>query len=279
MPELPEVERGRTIAEGVAKGRAIVTVRVQADDIVMPEGPRRVARALRGAQVVAVRRHGKQLWFELDRRPWPLFHFGMTGEFVDPAAQRLQLESGPTVSTKSEEAWPPRFWKIQMEFEDGGKLAMTNARRLGRIRLREDPTSEEPIASLGFDPLTSLPSAREFRDLVRRRKAQLKGMLLDQAFAAGVGNWIADEVLYQARLDPRRRADELDDGEIGRLRRALAKVVQTAVDANADKAKFPRSWLFHQRWGKNEYAQVAGQPVEFLTVAGRTTAWVPARQG
>ena len=70
-------------------------------------------------------------------------------------------------------------------------------------------------------------------------------MLLDQSFAAGVGNWIADEVLYQAGLDPRRRAHSLTAPEIGRLRGALRRVVTTAVRLESDSDRYPRSWLFH----------------------------------
>ena len=82
MPELPEVESARRRAERALGGRRIVAVATVHDPIVY-EGvsPRRFARALRGRRVVAVRRKGKHLWMELDERPWPLFHFGMTGSF------------------------------------------------------------------------------------------------------------------------------------------------------------------------------------------------------
>ena len=107
----------------------------------------------------------------------------------------------------------------------------------------------------------------------------LKGLLLDQGFAAGVGNWIADEVLYQAGLDPRRRAGELSDAERARLRLKLRHVVRTAVRADARKDRFPKSWLFHHRWGKNRDARTSrGELIEFLEIGGRTTAWVPSRQ-
>ena len=106
----------------------------------------------------------------------------------------------------------------------------------------------------------------------------MKSVLLDQSFAAGVGNWIADEVLFQARLDPRRRANTLTRSEIGILRNALKRVVTEAVAVDADKTRFPRTWLFHQRWGKPSDARIGGEPIEFLTLGGRTTAWVPTRQ-
>ena len=107
----------------------------------------------------------------------------------------------------------------------------------------------------------------------------MKALLLNQSFAAGVGNWIADEVLYQARIDPHRRPHELDDRELERVRRWLFRVIERAVAVDADKQSFPRGWLFHVRWGKDEEARtVDGHHVEFTRLGGRTTAWVPARQ-
>jgi len=277
MPELPEVERGRRLAERVAAGRTVVAA-TAADDRIVYEGvaPRAFARRLTGARVLAVQRRGKHLWFELDRRPWPLFHFGMTGAFRVPDEDPLPLASSPK---RPDRSWPPRFAKIRLAFDDGGELAMTSARRLARIRLREDPPGEPPIAALGFDPLLDLPGPAAFRAALARRTGTLKGVLLDQGFAAGVGNWIADEVLYQARLDPRRRAGDLAPAEANRLRARLRSVIERAVAVDADKARFPRTWLFHRRWGKNGDATThRGERIEHVTVAGRTTAWVPEVQ-
>ena len=127
---------------------------------------------------------------------------------------------------------------------------MTDGRRLGRILLRDDPEREPPISKLGFDPWLAMPSPKRFAELLRGRGGILKSLLLDQSFAAGVGNWIADEVLFQAGIDPRRRASSLTDDEVGRLRTRLRAIVRHAVGANADAFRYPRTWLFHRRWGK-----------------------------
>lgn len=278
MPELPEVEHGRRLAESVAQGRVIARVRCVRDPIVFDGvSAARMRRALTGKRVDAVCRRGKQLWFRLDRPPHPLFHFGMTGAFVTPEASPLRLASSP--SHRPDEGWPPRFAKIRLFFDDGGELVMTNKRRLGRIRLRERPEEEPPISRLGFDPLLDLPGPREFSRRIGRRTGNLKGLLLDQSFAAGVGNWIADEVLFQAGIDPRRDAGSLSVEETERLRKKLRLVVRRAVEVDADKGRFPRGWLFHRRWGRDPDARTAaGQRIEFLEVAGRTTAWVPGVQ-
>lgn len=278
MPELPEVEYGRKVAAAVGEGRTIARAQGSEDSIVF-EGVslRRFQRAVQGAKIQGVRRKGKYLWFELDRRPWPLVHFGMTGSFRVPDQTPLRLEADGQKTL--EEDWPPRFMKFHWTFDDGGELVFVNKRRLGRVRLLEDPEHEGAVAKLGFDPLLELPKLAEFEAILGRRKGALKGVLLDQSFAAGVGNWIADEVLYQAKLDPKRKVPSLDRDEVRALRKTLGHIIQRAVKVDADKTRFPKSWLFHYRWGKEEGAKTPeGYAIEHVTVAGRTTAWVPEIQ-
>ncbi len=264
MPELPEVEYARQLAERMLAGRRIAGV-ATVDDRIVYAGvtPRRFAAALRNREVRAVHRRGKHLWMELDRRPWPAFHFGMTGAFrvYHRVADR------------------PRFWKLELLMDDGTRLAMRNARRLGRIRLLDDPPSERPICELGFDPLLNLPDPARLAKMLARRKGPIKGILLNQGFAAGVGNWVADEVLFQAGVAPQRRGCDLRPEEVRRLRTRLRTIVVKAVAVDADSSRFPKSWLFHHRWGKNHEAETArGEPIAFDTIAGRTTAWVPGVQ-
>jgi formamidopyrimidine-DNA glycosylase len=278
MPELPEVDAARVLVRRVAAGRTISGVWCARDPIVFEAlPPQRFRRALLGRRVLGVGRHGKHLWLELDERPWPCFHFGMTGGFHAPRAHGVRLVSSG--SREGGDAWPPRFAKLQLTFDDGGELVMSDARRLGRIRLRTDPRAESPIRDLGFDALLGLPPLARFADLLAERSAPVKALLLDQSFAAGVGNWIADEVLYQARIAPRRPARSLSRDEARRLRRALQSVVGRAVAARADSDRFPRAWLFHHRWGRDADAVTArGEKIRHDTIGGRTTAWVPAVQ-
>lgn len=264
MPELPEVETARRAVVKAARGRVIRNVLTVEDPIVYDGvAPGAVARALTGRRMVDMHRRGKHLWMELDRRPWPLFHFGMTGWLH--------------VYRSEEER--PRFWKIEMQFEHGVRVALRDPRRLGRIRLREDPASEPPISLLGFDPVHALPDVNFFAGELRRRAAPIKAVLLDQSFSAGVGNWIADEVLYQSGIDPRRRANTLRADEVKTIRMKMKKIIDHAVKVGSNDEKFPRTWLFHYRWGKTKGAKDGrGRAISFGTVGGRTTAWVAGAQ-
>jgi formamidopyrimidine-DNA glycosylase len=277
VPELPDVEAARRQVARLARGRRITEVWCAADPIVF-EGvsPARVRAALRGRRVRAVRRHGKHFWLELDRPPALLMHFGMTGGLHVPArpAPRLRSSRGAAPA-----GWPPRFVKLILTFDDGRVLALADMRRLGRVRLREDPRAESPLADLGFDALDELPSPARFHALLRERTAPVKALLLDQTFAAGVGNWIADEVLYQARIDPHRPARTLTAEESARLRARLRAVLTTAVALGSDGDRFPRWWLFHRRWDRDPLARTArGERIRRETIGGRTAAWCPAVQ-
>lgn len=267
MPELPEVERGREVAEAVGRGRRIESVHCPVDRIALVRtSAAAVRKALVGARIDAVGRHGKQLWFELDRRPWLLVHFGMTGAFHGADA-------------RSRGAARPPFCRLQLRLEGDRVLSFIDPRRFGRIGLADDPRREPPVSTLGFDPLLEMPSLREFRGLLARRRGNVKALLLDQTFAAGVGNWIADEVLYQARIDPRRRVESLVPAEVAAVHRRLAGIVRTAVEAKSVSSRFPKSWLFHRRWGKDAAAVTHdGRRLVHATIAGRTTAWVPEVQ-
>ncbi|CAG8533572.1 6873_t:CDS:2, partial [Racocetra fulgida] len=184
--------------------------------------------------------------------------------------------------------WPPRFWKFTitlMELSNSSSqnivMAFTDMRRLARIRLVNSPLQDLPILKLGFDPLQGMPERQTFKEKILRRRCPIKALLLDQSFSAGVGNWIADETLYQSRIHPAQYANTLSDEQITALYENLIYVCQTAAEANADSSLFPSSWLFHYRWGKGKKAGAFmpdGEKILFDTVGGRTTAIVPSVQ-
>lgn len=262
MPELPDVEAARRLAERVALRRRIESAAAREDPIVFDgTTARRLALALRGRRVEAVRRKGKHLWLELDRRPWPVLHFGMTGWLY------VYREADAR----------PRHWRLEMTMDDGRRLCFSDPRRFGRVRLLHDPLNEPPVSELGFDVLEGLPPVGVLAELLSRRTAPIKAVLLDQSLFAGVGNWIADEALYQARISPHRPASGLGAAEVSRLRARLHSVVRRAVAVEAESERFPRAWLFHRRWDARP-PEGARERILRETIGGRTSAWVPARQ-
>ncbi|KAL0950635.1 hypothetical protein HGRIS_007424 [Hohenbuehelia grisea] len=217
----------------------------------------------------------------------PVLHFGMTGMLHVKGEKPTHYREAPK---KISEDWPPRFMKFILHLSEKGsddivtEVAFVDARRLGRIRLCASPMDEPPISELGFDPILSMPSVEDFQPLVTKRTCPVKALLLDQSFSAGVGNWVADEVLYHARVHPEQRCNTLSTEQLVAIHTQISEVCRQAVAVNADDSKFPENWLFKYRWGKGKKTHdlklPSGAPatIKWITVGGRTSAYVAELQ-
>src|SRR3954449_5471026 len=203
MPELPEAERARQQIERVLD-REIVAVDDRDTYVCRPHAPGEIAAALVGRRLTKAHRRGKFLWVETDDGPELGLHLGMAGR----------------IAVDEDEA--PRKWdRFGLEFAGGGRMALRDKRRLGRAVIEPDFSHVGPdAAEVGRD---------EFRARIGRGSAPLKARLLDQKAIAGVGNLLADEILWQARLSPRRPVGELSVEELDGLRRALRAAVRSAI--------------------------------------------------
>jgi formamidopyrimidine-DNA glycosylase len=248
MPELPEAERARIQIDRVL-GRRIVAV--DDDDLYVcrPHAPGEIASALVGHRLTAAHRRGKFLWAETDDGPALGLHLGMAG--------RIAVDEEPA----------PRNWdRFAITFEDGGRLALRDKRRLGRALLEPDYSHVGPDAAE--------VSRAIFRKRVGRGTAPLKARLLDQGVISGVGNLLADEALWRARLSPRRPAGELTEDELDALRRAIRAATRDAISGGGVHTG---KIIPHRRRG--EHCPRCGTEMARDTVGGRTTFWCPHCQG
>lgn len=277
MPELPEVENARQLVAKHAEGKRIKKATVADDEKVINDIlPQQLQQALAGRTLVAAKRRGKQMWWEMDEGPALLVHFGMTGGLCIKGVGAAHYKS----FTIDDSAWPPKYCKIELEFEDGSQLAFCDPRRFAKVRFLESPEARPPISELGWDPILDWPPLEAFAARLGAQRRAIKAVLLDQSFSAGVGNWVADEVLYQARIHPEQPANSIPEEQVAALHRAIKDVCELAVAADADSDRFPDSWLFHYRWGKGSStkSKVGGNVIDHITVGGRTSAFVPALQ-
>ncbi|KAJ1821556.1 hypothetical protein GGH91_004117 [Coemansia sp. RSA 2671] len=280
MPELPDVERARKLLQACCVGKKISNVTAADDSIVFTnERGRELETLLAGRKLLDVGRRGKQFWLTLSGGLCLLMHFGMTGEIhVQGEKQNHYRKIDVDVGTE----WPPRFTKFEMELTGKVRVAFTDPRRLGRIRTFAGDAADCPtISKLGFDPVLDPPELGVFQEAVSRRRMPIKSLLLSQDFSAGVGNWIADEVLYQSRIHPQQLASTLSEPQTAVLLQQLKDICNKAVEVNAESKLFPEDWLFHYRWSKGKGRKPAmpnGLRIEFVTVGGRTSAFVPDLQ-
>lgn len=256
MPELPEAERARGVLEQVL-GRRIVRVEDGDTYVSRPHSPGEIGAALLGHRLVAAHRRGKFLWVETEDGPVLGLHLGMAGRLV--VETRDERNGNP-------EGTPARWDRFAIEFEDGSRLALRDKRRLGRAVLNPDFSHVGPDA------------ADVDRDSFRRRigagRAPIKARLLDQHAISGVGNLLADQVLWQARIAPTRTTDTLTDDDLDRLRRELRAAVRSAIrKGGAHTGAFVPS-----RGPEGACPRDGHRPLQKGRIGGRTTYWCPVCQ-
>ena len=203
MPELPEVEIAARNLRSWAGGRRIEEAEAdaKAKRIFRPARPGAFTRALAGLRVADVRRIGKHILVRLEGaasggEPLGLLsHLGMTGKWV----RRTAGEPAPSHS------------RARLRLDDGATLHYRDPRLFGRLRLVPGARFEEvpEVAALGPDPLEHGIDVARLSAALARRRIPVKVALLDQAILPGVGNILASEALFRARVDPRRKATSL----------------------------------------------------------------------
>ena len=226
MPELPEVETARRLIEDRALRRRIADVDDTDTFVCRPHPPGQIRDALVGRTLTAACRRGKTMWCPTSglgrsRTPGPDLgiHLGMSGRIIVVSPGGDAAEGG---GPRRRDAQPHKSeWdRFTIEFDDGGRLVLFDKRRLGRVRLDPD------LGALGPD--AEQVTSAEFRDLISRGTIAVKARLLDQSKIAGVGNLLADEILWQAKVPPAARVNTLSPADADRLYRALRSALAAA---------------------------------------------------
>jgi formamidopyrimidine-DNA glycosylase len=274
MPELPEVETARRLIADLALGRRITGVDDADTFVCRPHSPGELRDALTGRVLTAAHRRGKTMWCETSgpdgsagpgpRGPDLGIHLGMSGRIVVTARDGWMAEGG---DPPGREAQPrkPEWDRFTLEFADGGRLALFDKRRLGRIVLNPD------LGALGPDAEEVTPT--EFRALITKGTIAVKARLLDQSKIAGVGNLLADEALWQAKVPPATPVGRLQRKDADRLYRALRSVLAAAA---AKGGAHTGDVIAARRPGAS--CPRCGAEMVHGTVGGRSTWWCSREQ-
>ncbi len=292
MPELPEVETYRRFLDELALHVPITGVQVlDAQVLTAPETALRAA--LVGRHFTASRRVGKNLLLELNPPAPPPPEGGLSAVAEPPSAAAtpaaaLTLHFGMTgdVAAYRDAEDRPRFVRVELTLAGGLRIGFVDPRKFGRVGLTADVPAFLQSKNLGPDAYDGLTADHLAAALGRRKNALLKSALLDQRVTAGLGNWIVDEVLFQAQLHPARRAGTLTSSEVARLHGAIGRVLGTAIAAEARYTDFPPGYLIHARqWEAAPPGASATHcpvhPAEAIQkhyVGGRATYWCPVCQ-
>ena len=246
MPELPEVERARQTLES-ALGRRIIGVDDSDSYVSRPHAPGEIAAALTGHTLASAHRRGKFMWLETEDGPALGLHLGMAG--------RILVDPEDTT----------RWDRFTLEFEDGGRLVLRDKRRLGRAVLNPN------FSHVGTD--AAEVGRDDFRRLIGAGHTAIKARLLNQRAISGIGNLLADQILWQARISPRRSTSDLSTEDLDHLRRELRAAVRSAIrKGGAHTGKF----IAARR--RDGICPRDGHRLERDQVGGRTTYWCPVCQ-
>ncbi len=290
MPELAEVEFFRRRWWEAAARQIIKTAEAHPHSRVYRSLPREfsggataLAKNLTSAKLIDSATHGKQMWFVFAvekpphgarQRLWLGIHLGMSGA--------LRVEP-PAYAAQKHDALILHLAKHTLVFND--------PRQFGRVRAWRGMAGEQPswLRKLPTEILSSkFTAAFVHHVLGRHARAPLKAVLLDQRHFPGIGNWMADEILWRARLRPSLPAGQAADAKTARkLWTTIRQVTRDALRVIAGQGRrlppdlnvhIPDTWLFNHRWENGGRCPKTKTPLRREEIGGRTTCWSPAWQ-
>ena len=265
MPELPEVESARAVIDRAGLHRKIVDVDDTDDYVCRPHVPGQIRDALIGRELVVAHRRGKSMWCDTGGDgPVLGIHLGMSGKIVIADPDGNEIDGGDYWEGRRRPG-DHRWSRFALTFVDGGSLLLVDPRRLGRVRL------EPPVEALGPDAATITPA--QFRRALVSGTAPVKARLLDQHALAGIGNLLADQILWSARINPGRPVDELTPDDVARLLRATRRAVRAAIDGGG-----VHTLTLHPFRAPDGRCPRDGAPMAKSTVGGRTSWWCSVEQ-
>jgi formamidopyrimidine-DNA glycosylase len=271
MPELPEVETVRRGLSSNVVGKKFKEIEVRHERATSKNSIAPIS-SLKGAKVIAVRRRGKFMWFELNRPEVLVAHLGMSGQFL----------------IQPKKAKDEKHLRVRFKLKDG-ELRFIDQRTFGWLSVEElkggIPTSASHIALDPFDPDFDLSRAvASFKS----KKTQVKKALLDQAVISGVGNIYADESLWRAKIHPETRIEKLGKVKVEELLTAASQVMSEAlaqggtsfddlyINVNGESGYFERSLSVYGQEG--EPCPRCGALVKRISFSNRSSHFCPKCQ-
>jgi formamidopyrimidine-DNA glycosylase len=263
MPELGEVEWFRKQWDpGI--GAKILAVQMHEKKRLFRGLDTEVLRdELTGSRLLTSEARGKRMLFRFSGSNWLGIHLGMTGS--------LRVESHSFAAGKHDHLVLRQAKR---------SLILRDSRLFGQVRFHNGPDSPDWWNG-GIPEIASSSFSYAFFNgfLQGHRRAPIKAVLLRQEGFSGIGNWMADEILWRAHLFPGRAAETLSEQERKTLWRETRFVARQSLKIlGADDSHLPRNWLIHERWNSSGVCPKHRTPLRRATIGGRTTAWCPKCQ-
>ncbi|MEO0469351.1 MAG: DNA-formamidopyrimidine glycosylase family protein [Bacteroidota bacterium] len=251
MPELPEVEHYRLYLQESALNQKIVSVETENEGRMLKVPLAEIRDGSVGESFTDTDRIGKYLFLKSSGGKWLMWHFGLTGQPV------YYHGSSP----------PPKYQRILFRFDNGYQLAFACLRKFGRLDLADDVESYRIKNKIGQDAM-HIPVA-DFVQALSKKRIAIKTALLQQKKFAGVGNWIADEMLFQTSLHPETPSNAHSPEQLAALHESMQEIIATAI-TEGGKQNFPDHYLVKVR-KDGESCPTCETELTRLVVGGRGT--------
>jgi len=272
MPELPEVETIKRDLEEKIKGKKVEKVVVVNDKCIKMPASGEFISGIEGRLFQQIKRRGKYLIIELDSGDNLVIHLKLTGRLIYSLKEK-KLD----------------YSKIIFIFYDSTQLTFTDMRGFGNVWLLPDKEFERipSLKNLGPEPLEEEFTVDKFKELLKEKRTDIKSLLMNQEFIAGIGNIYSQEALFLSGIHPKRKALSLHYEEIGRLYNNLRSVLNEAisyrgssvdayVDLQGEKGKYKPHLRVYGREGKN--CLICGAIIQKINIKGRGTRFCPRCQ-
>ncbi len=262
MPELPEVETIKGDLRKLILGRKITRVNIYNPKVIRQPKPALFKQGLEGKRIKDIFRRGKLLIIALSSGKFLTVHLKMTGQLVIPGGEKSS--------------------RLAFILSGGMIMDFNDQRLFGELRLIDDWRKLKFVQRLGPEPF-GLPYS-QFKGMLLKRKTPIKPLLLDQAFISGIGNIYAAEILFHAKINPRRSAATLTESERGKLYRQMKRVLASAIKhggssvddyvrVSGKNGRYGKLHKVYNRQGKSCY--VCAKPVQRIDQGGRGTYFCP----
>lgn len=278
MPELPEVQ---TVVNDL---QSIIGDKIMDFSSLWPKAlkseskknlsEKEFRKMVLGKKILAIKRHGKNIIIELSNKFSIIAHLRMTGQLV--LSQKFKIESQKLAEEKYQKHKHHSF-----VFKKNRRLDFIDIRKFGTLQILPTEKIEQAFAKFGIDPFAKNFSLKTFENLFERKYAKtIKEFLMDQEIILGIGNIYASEILFDAKIDPARKASEITKDEKKLLYHSIGKILTKAIklrgtsvsdyrDASGKRGGFQNELKVYKKFGKA--CQTCGTMIERSVLGGRST--------
>ena len=231
MPELPEVqtivdELNEKVKESVVKG-----VWTDKENLIRNVSFTKFKEKIKDKRIIEAKRRAKYIIIELSDNYVLLVHLKMTGHFLLGKWEIKDNKPVPIGEGPIKEDKYNKYIHIIFFLNGGRELAFSDLRQFGRIELYTKKEFEDlpEINKLGIEPFSKEFTLEYFKNIVKNSKTNIKKLLMNQEELAGIGNVYASEILFEAKVNPKRNTNTLNDSEIKNIYDSIFLILEKAL--------------------------------------------------